>query len=76
MFGDHQYFYFTLLGDYFNSNIASGLSKIIEKQQNGEQFAKTFPYSFVRRVIDSMSLAWYVGSTRLCQHAQVIRISK
>ena len=51
--------------------------KIIEKQQNGGQFAKTLPYDFVRRVTDSMSLAWYVSrSIRLLQHARIILISK
>ena len=41
----------------FQQQYRVGARIIIEKQQNGGQFAKTFPYDFVRRVSDSMSLA-------------------
>ena len=56
MFGDHQYFYFTLV-KLFQQQYHTWARIIIEKQQNGGQFAKAFPYDLVRRVTDSMSLA-------------------
>ena len=57
MFGDQSIFLFDIVVRLFQQQYRMLARIIIEKQQNGGQFAKTLPYDFVRRVTDSMSMA-------------------